>query len=105
MRTRILHAATGSRTLFHSHGDGSTTIQKVDDVTDAVERAKALHNQGVHTTGMGDKHAASIPIPVLTEWAAKRGKTFADCMQDDALLKQFLQDPDNRVFRIWKGAL
>ncbi|WP_272970446.1 hypothetical protein [Comamonas terrigena] len=105
MHSRILHAAAGTRTVLHSHGDGSTTIQKVDDVSDAVERAKALHNQGAHTTATGDKHAASIPIPVLTEWAAKRGKTFADCMQDEALLKQFLQDPDNQVFRIWKGAL
>ena len=45
------------------------------------------------------------PIPVLTEWTQKRGKTFADCMQDKALLHQFLQDPDNGVFRIWKGQL
>lgn len=105
MRSQILNAAPGSQTLFHSHSDGRVTIQKVDDVTDAVERAKALHNMGAHTTGMGDKHAASIPIPVLTEWAAKRGKTFGDCMHDEALLKQFLEDPDNAVFRIWKGAL
>ena len=105
MHSRILQAAAGSRTVLHCHGDGYATLQKVDDVSDAVERAQALDRQGAHTTAMGDKHAASIPIPVLTEWAAKRGKTFTDCMQDDALLKQFLQDPDNRVFRIWKGAL
>lgn len=105
MQTRILSTGPHSRTLWHDHGDGQVTVQQVADVTDAVEQAKALHKLGAHTTGMGDKHVASVPIPVLTEWAQKRGKTFADCMQDKALLHQFLQDPDNGVFRIWKGQL
>ncbi|MDR3005611.1 MAG: hypothetical protein LBV14_15435 [Acidovorax sp.] len=105
MQTRLLTADNHSRTLWHNHGDGQVTIQQVADVSAAVEHAKALHNAGAHATGMGDKHVASVPIPVLTEWAAKRGKTFADCMQDKALLRQFLEDPDNSVFRVWKGAL
>ena len=105
MQTRILSHNDKSRALWHDHGDGTVTIQQVADVTAGVERAKALHNEGAHTTGMGDKHVASIPIPVLTEWAARRGKTFADVVQDAGLIKQFLQDPDNGVFRVWKGQL
>lgn len=105
MQTRILSNTPLGRTLWHDHGDGRVTVQEVADVTAGVERAKALHNEGHHATGMGDKHVASIPIPVLTEWAAKRGKTFADVIQDSGLMRQFLQDPDNSVFRVWKGAL
>lgn len=102
---RVLDSSTHSKTLWHDNTDGSVTIQKVSDVTDAVERAKALHNEGYHSTGMGDKHAAAVPIPVLVEWLQKRGKTFADWAQDRSLAKQFLEDPDNGVFRIWKGRL
>lgn len=105
MQTQILSASSTSRTLLHQHGDGTSTVQQTADVTDAVERAKALHNAGAHQTGMGDKHVASIPVPVLAEWAQKRGKAFSDVMQDDGLMKQFLEDPDNGVFRIWKGRL
>ncbi len=105
MQTRILSDSAASRTLWHDHGDGTVTIQQVADVSAGVERAKALHNAGLHTTCMGDKHVASIPIPVLTEWAARRGKSFADVVQDSGLMQQFLLDPDNSVFRVWKGHL
>ena len=105
MSTHILEASPFSRTYLHQHSDGTQTVQKVTDVTLLVDRAKDLHNSGQHTTGMGDKHAASIPIPVLVEWLTKRGKSFADWAQDRTLARQFLEDPDNSVFRIWKGNL
>ena len=105
MHARTLYATENSRTMWHDHGDGTVTIQKVADVTNAVERAKELHNMGAHTTGMGDKHAASIPVAALESWLQKRGKTFADWSQDQQLVKQFLEDPENGVFRIWKGRL
>lgn len=105
MRSRILSTTENSRTVWHDHGDGQVTVQKVADVTKAVERAKELHNMGAHTTGMGDKHVASIPMPALEAWLHQHGKTFADWAQQPQLMKQFLEDPDNGVFRIWKGRL
>lgn len=105
MSPRILEATPFSRTLLHNHADGTQTLQQVTDVTALVERAKGLHNSGNHQTKMGDKHVASVPIPVLVEWLQKRGKTFADWSVDRSLAKQFLEDPDNGVFRIWKGQL
>ena len=105
MQKRILSNNGHSQSIWHDHGDGRVTVQQVTDVTAAVERAKGLHNIGAHTTGMGDKHVASVPIPVLTAWAQERGKTYADVLQDSGLLKQFLEDPDNGVFRVWKGRL
>jgi hypothetical protein len=62
--------------------------QKVDDVSDAVERAKALHRQGAHHAHGGQARGIH-PDSGADAVGAKRGKTFADCMQDDALLKQF----------------
>ncbi len=105
MHARILSATENGRTLWHDHGDGKVTIQKVADVTNAVERAKELHYTGAHTTGMGDKHVASIPVPALEAWLQKHGKTFSDWARDSRLTKQFLEDPENGVFRIWKGRL
>ena len=105
MTARILEATPFSRTLLHTHADGTLTLQKTTDVTALVDRAKGLHNSGKHTTKMGDKHAASIPMPVLVEWLQKRGKSFADWAQDRTLARQFLEDPDNAVFRVWKGKL
>lgn len=105
MRTRILSEAAGRRTLWHEHADGSVTIQQRTDVTACVERAKALHREGLDTTGMGDKHVASIPVAVLDAWARRRGKTFAHVMADDAMMREFLDDAENSVFRVWRGAL
>lgn len=105
MRTRLLEAGPGRQVLHHDHGDGVCTIEERADVTDAVERAKALHNEGFHATGGGQKHVASIPIAVLTAWAKKQGKTYADVMQDQQLMHKFLTDPDHAVFRVWKGKL
>jgi hypothetical protein len=105
MHPRILSLSQRSSTLLHAHADGTATVQQVANVSDAIERAQALHKEGFHQTGMGDKHVASIPISLLTEWAQKRGKTFADVMQDDDLMKAFLEDPDNSFCRIWKGKL
>lgn len=102
---QIISTGYKSVTYLHQHNDGTQTVQTVADVTPAVELAKELHNIGAHTTGMGDKHVASIPVQALVEWAQARGKTYADMMQDNQLMKQFLEDPDNSVFRIWKGAL
>ena len=105
MHPRILSQSDRSSTLFHMHADGTATVQQVADVSDAVAHAQALHKEGFHQTGMGDKHVASVPIPLLAEWAQKRGKTFADVMQDDGLMKAFLEDPDNSFCRVWKGKL
>lgn len=105
MQTRILSNDGTRCALWHDHGDGTVTIQQVADVSANVERAKALHNAGLDTTGMGDKHVASIPVPVLTAWAQQRGKAFADVIQDSRLMQQFLEDPDNGVFRVWRGRL
>lgn len=56
-----------------------------------------------HKAGGDWKHAASVDTTVIIDWCTKRGVTFNRFMRDEALQNAFLNDPDNAVFRIWKG--
>ena len=103
---RILLSEVGNtKTYFHTEVEGKGAIEKVSDVTPTLEKAKALHNAGRVRTGMGDRHVASIPVPVIDAWARKHGKVFADVMQDQSLFSQFLGDPDNGHFIIDKASV
>lgn len=105
MTKRILTASQNSVTFMHDEQDGKVAIETVTDVTPVLERAKALHNQGLTRTGMGDRHAASIPIDVIDAWARKQGKRFMDVMQDQRLFDRFLQDPAHSYFIIDKASV
>lgn len=105
MSARIIDSSPLSVTKFHDHGDGKFTIAKTQDVEAVVEDAKARHNLGATRTGMGDRHAMRVPIIVIDAWARARGLTYGEVMRDPALLKAFVEDPENGDFRIWKGAL
>lgn len=102
---RVFQKTPRSLTTWHDNHDGTVTLQQATDVEPVVEEAKARHNEGLHTTRRGQKHVASIPVVVLQAWCAKQGLNYADAMQDQGVLKRFLEDPDNRHFRIWKGVL
>lgn len=105
MTARILTRTKTSVTKWHEQADGGVVIEKVFDVEPILDAAKERHNIGAHTTGMGDKHVASIPVEILDMWAKQRGKTFADVMQDQSLMTAFLEDPAHSAWRIWKGQL
>lgn len=51
------------------------------------------------------KLAASVDGVVIMDWCNKRGIGWAQFMNDSALQVKFLDDPDNDVFRIWKGRI
>ncbi|MBY4947002.1 hypothetical protein K6V92_10265 [Cupriavidus respiraculi] len=103
MTKRLLTSGI-SNTFLHEEQDGKFAIETVADVEPVIERAKALHNMGLNRTGMGDRHVASIPIIVLDAWARKRGLTFQNVMQDQAVMSQFLADPDHAYFIIDKAS-
>lgn len=105
MARHVLSRVGSTTTYFHDSVDGKGAIETVSDVTPTLERAKALHNAG-HVRGMGgDRHVASIPVPVIEAWARKQGLNFMQVMQDQALLTRFLQDPDNGHFIIDKASV
>lgn len=56
-----------------------------------------------HKSGGDMKHAARVDGAVIIDWCNKRGITFQRFMNDQKLIKQFLDDPALAPFRIWKG--
>ncbi|OZI20507.1 hypothetical protein CAL26_23725 [Bordetella genomosp. 9] len=101
MAGRILTAEARKVTRFHEL-DGGFAIETVADVEPELEYAKALHNEGHHRTANGDRHVAAVPAVVLNAWAIKRGVTFQAVMQDNRLMREFLNDPDHSHFRVDK---
>lgn len=51
------------------------------------------------------KLAMTVDGTVILDWCNKRGVTWQQFMRDSALQVRFLDDPDNSVFRIWKGRI
>lgn len=100
---RILTRSRADATIYHELADGTVVIESVADVEPVLDQAKERHNIGAHTTRMGDKHVASIPVAVLQMWARQRGKEFCDVMRDPDLMDAFLNDPAHSAWRIWKG--
>lgn len=105
MSKRLISVSGSTATFLHDEQDGKQVIQTVTNVEPVVERAKALHNQGLTRTGMGDRHVASIPITVIDAWARSRGKKYQDVMQDEHLFTAFLRDPAHSYFIIDKASV
>lgn len=66
------------------------------------DRAAALRNGG-HKVSKEFKLAASVPAFVVYDWCNKRGITHDEFMRNPKLADAFLNDPDNKAFRIWEG--
>lgn len=104
----ILSARPGSVTTLREE-DGKGILHHQADVTALVERCKALHNEGHDTVQQGALKGARLvgeyDPAVIEAWAQARGLTYADVMQDNAILRRMVNDPDLSVFRVHKGKL
>lgn len=89
---------TGVSKIFHADGDDFViqTQMSADAVESIIEANKTNFNDAEGPWGNG-KIVASIPIHIY--WDLKR-KGIAD---DDAAMKRWLNDPDNRFFRTRPG--
>jgi hypothetical protein len=84
--------------------DSKIVVRRVQDVEPVLDRAKALHNEGLH--GSSDyKHAASIPNVIVERYCNLSGITFAEFMANDEHIRRLLNDPDLSHFRIWPGRI
>jgi hypothetical protein len=84
--------------------DDRLYVGRSQDCTAIAEYAKALHNEGYHGSSEM-KHAAKIPLVIVEKYCNERGITFEQFMGDDKHIKAVVENPDNSVFRIWKGRL
>lgn len=91
---------TGVKKMWHYDGDkDEAIIETVVDATDVIEENKAAYNQIDEKAGWkGDMHkVASIPMALFYD-LKKQG-----IIDDQARLKAWLNDPENRFFRTRPG--
>lgn len=85
----------------HAHNDteGGRVVIASEMECEALIRSNRARAENLKTKGETFRPVASIPLP-LAERMMQEG-TFND---DDAM-KKWLNDPDNRAFRIWGGRI
>jgi hypothetical protein len=91
---------SGSKKIWHYDSDkDEAIIETVVDATKLVETNKAMYNShDERANWKGDMHlVASIPMELYMKWKAE-GK-----LEDQAFMKRWLNDPDNRLFRTRPG--
>jgi hypothetical protein len=94
--------------LVENHEDSdklilATTADK-RDLDALADHCAALRNVGAGN-GKDEKLAMSVDGWVVNDWCVKKGVTFREFMRDRKLQTRFIEDPDNRAFRVWEGRL
>ena len=89
---------TGTTTWFHYHDeDDSFSVETVQEVDDVLDENKREFNDA-QTGWKGDMHKiASIPMSLYFQLKEK------GILEDQAALKRWLNDPENRYFRTKPG--
>jgi len=94
---------TGMETNFIWNGDeeGTFTIQEKQDVSGIVEANKSAYaNVDNKANWKGDwHHVASIPLTVYYDLKQQ------GILDDKLALKRWLNDPDNKYFRVRPGRI
>jgi len=100
----MLRDQFGIETVLHRHNDGQGTItfETRQDVSGIVADAKARHNEGMHGTSEM-KHAARIPEAAIDAYCNQHNITFQEWCNDKKHIREMLNDPMLRDFRIWPG--
>lgn len=89
---------TGAVEYFHSNADGTEfVIERVEDVTPLIEHNKFLANEG--RKGKDGWMVAQYPMTIYHELMQKGWLPH----QDPKAYARWLNDPDQRVFRINKA--
>lgn len=82
--------------------DDRLVIGRTQDCTPIAERAKAMHNEGLHGSGEM-KLAATIPSVMVEKYCNEKNISFAEFMAEPVHIKRMCNDPDNKMFRVWPG--
>lgn len=86
-----------SQIILDDERPGVWSVAWEQDVTDLVKQNRI--DEEDHKAGGDMKFAARIPLAV---WTHLQEMGIA---QDPEALKAWLNDPDNRAFRVWNGRL
>lgn len=91
------------KTTFQTEND-RLYVGRTQDCTTIAEYTKAAHNEGLHGSSEM-RHAAKIPLVIVEKYCNETGITFEEFMGSEKHLKSVVENPDNKVFRIWPGRL
>lgn len=98
-----------TRTTMYDTGDDEVTLVKeyrMSDIQKVADHSKAMSNSNLTENAHGEKLVASVHPAIVIEWLNRKGLTMAEFMSGSTdLAKQFLEDPSNSHFRIWKGKI
>lgn len=99
----------GIKSIFHYDSDGTVTIQQRSDVT-GILRANHFQQseQTMRHQGEVMNHVARIDMLAIKNWMNARGifkNWWYEFNQDPKLLREFLNDPDNKCWRTRLGKI
>lgn len=87
-----------TRYFHYNEATGQSTITTHQDVGKIAEEATRKRNMHTSLDRWGDGAViASVPLSIYHQWV-REGKE-----RDDAFLRRWLNDPDNKVFRTRPG--
>ena len=99
MTEKVIYKADGTvARILHANPDdpfGDFAIQTVEDVEPIIESVKALRDVQDNKATM--RHVARVPVTVV-EQAFREG-----WLHDQKRWAQWLNDPQNKDFRVWEG--
>ena len=82
--------------LYYDHDAEKFNTVTTQDVTEHIEHIKALNSSGASLrTPFSGQMIASIPMIIIDQYMAKG----INLLTDEAAMRQFLNDPDNSLFR------
>lgn len=92
--------------IVHADANTVTTITAANkaDVDYVADHCAALRAAGI--VGSKDERLAmTAPTWVVNDWCTRKGINFRTFMNDRKLQERFVNDPDNKAFRVWEGRL
>lgn len=95
------------RGFIHEVDDKHERYVHVADKADVDAVAKHCADMRAIGAGNGkvDKLAMTADAFTIQAWCDRKGVTWAQFFNTPELAKRFIEDPDNRAFRVWEGRL
>jgi hypothetical protein len=94
---------TGVTNIAHMPDADTFVVETKQDVSQIIEQNKAMYAQTSESTRWGEwTHIAQIPLSVFQE-LNKKGICRGFHIVDPTAMKAWLNDPDNRHFRVRPG--
>jgi hypothetical protein len=90
--------------ILELDADHDVHIHEVDkeDIQIVADHCQALRSAGM-TGNKDDKYVMTADSFTIMNWCNKWGIPYHKFWSDNDIVDKFLDDPDNKVFRIWEG--